>query len=230
MASFFVWWFLMKVTSPINKIRRERQRTSKTIRSELASTQRQVETVILNHRNRFHAEKSSLEKIKASIDTLGQQRTDALQKLQAGIRDRQLAAYLDNFYISNANINKIGQGRATVLLSHGIETAADINERVIMAIPGFGPSLTSELVAWRRMVEGRFRFDPSKGVPQSEIQSIEIQYLQRKNTLGCQLQAGPHNLRNIVTSTKTQLDQYVTRTLQLEFKAAQAAADLKACG
>jgi DNA-binding helix-hairpin-helix protein with protein kinase domain len=227
---FFVWWFILMVVSPVRRIRTDRARKVKGCRSELVKVRQQAEFIESTHRNSFFAERASLENIKASIEALEQMRTAALQKLQDEVRERQLEAHLESFYINDAKIKGIGPGRVSALLSNGIETAADLREHAMLSIPGFGPSLTASLVAWRNGVVGKFRFDPSKGVPQSEVQSIEIQFLQRKNTLGCELQAGPNNLRSILSAAKSQLQQVGTRVAKSEQSFAQANADLKACG
>ena len=64
-------------------------------------------------------------------------------------RDRWIQDQLDTFMISRASIGGIGIERTRVLASHGIETAADVNERDVRTVPGFGPALTDVLIAWR---------------------------------------------------------------------------------
>ena len=64
-------------------------------------------------------------------------------------RERWLHDQLDAFMISGASISGIGIERTRVLASHGIETAADVNVRDVRSVPGFGPSLTDALMAWR---------------------------------------------------------------------------------
>jgi DNA-binding helix-hairpin-helix protein with protein kinase domain len=228
-VAFSVWWSVQYLASPFRRIRAARARKGKTCRSELVNARRQAEFLAGKHRNAFQSERQALEKIRVAIDSLEREKALAFQQLQVGIRDRQLSAYLESNYIANAKITGIGPGRVSVLLSNGIETAADINKSRIMSIPGFGPSLTGELLAWRRLVEGKFRFDATKGVPQAELQAVEMHFMQRRMVLEPQLHAGPRKLRSIVSTAAAQLEQIDRSIAQLEFEYAQATADLNAC-
>lgn len=82
-----------------------------------------------------------------------------LKLMRSNREARQRQVYLDRFSIRRASISGIGPTRTATLISFGIETAADITQSAIMRIPGFGYSLTSDLMAWRRGHEARFRYD-----------------------------------------------------------------------
>ena len=47
--------------------------------------------------------------------------------------------------MDSAVISGIGPGRKATLQSYGIETAEDINDQAVLAVPGFGDGLTSRL-------------------------------------------------------------------------------------
>jgi DNA-binding helix-hairpin-helix protein with protein kinase domain len=98
-----------------------------------------------------------------------------------------------------------------------------------MAIPGFGESRTYDLIAWRSVVQNKFRFDPSKGVPKSELQAIEIHFVQRRNALERQLQSIPHQLHKINAAAVSQLQRIDQEMVEFEIGLAQAQADLNAC-
>ncbi|WP_313514781.1 protein kinase domain-containing protein [Pseudomonas sp.] len=84
-----------------------------------------------------------------------------LQRLRGTREARQKHAFLDRFLISRVKISGIGPAKQATLASFGIESAADINSNAVMAVPGFGESLTNKLLQWRREQEAKFRYNPS---------------------------------------------------------------------
>jgi putative peptidoglycan binding protein len=123
----------------------------------------------------------------------------ALQQLESKKRDNQLRLFLERFDISSARIRKIGSGRKVVLASHGIETAADVEEYRIQAVPGFGPTLTSELITWRRNLEGKFVFNPREQVNPADIAAVKAAVVARKADLEKRLRSGVVNLQQAAT-------------------------------
>jgi DNA-binding helix-hairpin-helix protein with protein kinase domain len=83
------------------------------------------------------------------------------------------------------------------LASFGIETAADIDPRKIRRIKGFGKSLTDELVGWRKSLERRFVFDPTKGVDPADMAALEQKFHQRRTQIESTLRAGPDLLNQV---------------------------------
>lgn len=60
--------------------------------------------------------------------------------------------------------------------SFGVETADDVIASSVRRIPGFGPSYTNKLIDWRKSVERRFKFDPSKGIPRVDLDMWKVMY------------------------------------------------------
>jgi len=105
---------------------------------------------------------------------LGRIRT--IQKLLASApRDIQLRAFLDRFPLTKGCAAGVGDARLAQLASFGIESAADIDEDAILAIPGFGPQLAGALEQWRRDLEKRFRFNPAQPVAAAEVQRLQTE-------------------------------------------------------
>ncbi len=102
-----------------------------------------------------------------------------LQRLETQKRINQLTRHLDKYYIARSRIRGVGNGRRATLASFGIETAADIEERKILAIPGFGPSLAADLLSWRRSQEAKFVFTPNEPLNPADIQMVR-QAIQKK--------------------------------------------------
>jgi DNA-binding helix-hairpin-helix protein with protein kinase domain len=118
-----------------------------------------------------------------------------LQALENKKRELQLNRFLDQFLIADAKIKKIGSGRKAVLASFGIETAADVDLYQLQRIQGFGPTLISTIVAWRRTLEGRFVFNPNEPVSQSDIVAVRTKIAARKSSIEQKLRSAITNLK-----------------------------------
>ncbi len=155
-------------------------------------------------------------------------RVRQLAALTSGRRDAQRQRFLDQHRIARVKIPGISHDRTATLQSFGIETAWDVNPRDILRIPGFGPKLTQALLEWRRSVEARFVFDPSKGVDPADIASMDRDIAARQDQIRQALLAGAGELERI----KHQIflsRQALAPQLEAAAKAlAQALADLKA--
>jgi DNA-binding helix-hairpin-helix protein with protein kinase domain len=112
-------------------------------------------------------------------------------KLQLTVRQRQLHKFLNSYFINDHTIPNIGPGRKATLVSFGVETAADIDQRRIQKIRGFGSSLTNELVQWRKKVEANFVFDASKGIDPVDMRALDQKYRQQQGKIENALLAGP---------------------------------------
>jgi DNA-binding helix-hairpin-helix protein with protein kinase domain len=171
---------------------------------------------------------ASLQNLREQYDRLPQKRLQALQKLESDRYRLQLKAYLDRCRISHARIRGVGDAKKATLQSYGIETAADIVDGRVLAVPGFGPALLSNLKQWRDQQERRFVFDPNKGVDQAAKNTVERQILAEKIDLERTLNEGLSKLTvsssHILTRRRTVLAQAQQAARDL----AQAEADLRA--
>jgi DNA-binding helix-hairpin-helix protein with protein kinase domain len=84
-----------------------------------------------------------------------------LERLKATREARQRHTFLDGFLLSRVKIPGIGLAKTATLASFGIESAADVDYAAVMAVPGFGESLTGKLLQWRRQQEAKFRYNPA---------------------------------------------------------------------
>jgi DNA-binding helix-hairpin-helix protein with protein kinase domain len=128
-------------------------------------------------------------------------------RLQERERDRfkqQLEKYLENFFIEHATIPGIGPSRKATLESYGIETAADVDNQRIVAVPGFGPAMAEKLIEWRRETERGFRFDPSKGVDPQKVIAIDRDIASQKRKIEQALVAGSTDLSQLKRQTEQQ--------------------------
>lgn len=139
--------------------------------------------------------RTGLESLKRNYDALQADRAARLRKLHEDRRLHQLREYLDRFQIAGAKIKGVGPAKATTLQSYSIETAADVVFASIVAVPGFGPKTAQSLVDWRANLERSFRFDPRRGVPQADIDTVENSVTLQRRQLEQRLSAGLTDLR-----------------------------------
>lgn len=176
----------------------------------------------------FSDQFQKLERERNELHHLPQLRQKRYQELERNREHQQLRHFLERFEIDRATIRGIGPGRKVVLESYGIETAWDITEKRVLAVPGFGPSLTRQLLNWRQGLERKFRFDPGKGVDPQDIAALDREMADLRSKLEQSLANGLpalNQIRNHIlaqrAALKPQLDE-AARAL------AQARADLKA--
>jgi DNA-binding helix-hairpin-helix protein with protein kinase domain len=121
----------------------------------------------------FTEAKRKLTPLRNELLEIPAKRIKALDQLKQEHRRLQLGRFLDRFELENARIEGIGPGRKRTLESYGIETAADLVPHVISAVPGFGPKMVDRLMKWRKSIEAKFVFDPSKAIDPSDIAKVE---------------------------------------------------------
>jgi DNA-binding helix-hairpin-helix protein with protein kinase domain len=171
---------------------------------------------------------SVLRNLRTLYDGIPQKRVQALQQLEADRYRLQLHSHLDSCRISHAKIRRIGDTRKAMLQSYGIETAADISDRSVLAVPGFGPVALNNLKSWRNQQERRFRFDPNKGVDQAAKNTVERKIITERIDLERKLNEALSKLsvssHHILTRRQTLLVQAEQASLAL----AQAEADVRA--
>ena len=124
----------------------------------------------------FLTAKKKFEACRADVSAVPAKRRRALEQLKQSHRKLQMDRYLDRFEIEDAKIDGIGPGRKGTLASYGIETAEDLIPNRIGAVPGFGPVMIERLMSWRRSLEARFVFDPTRAIDPRDIINVEQQF------------------------------------------------------
>jgi DNA-binding helix-hairpin-helix protein with protein kinase domain len=104
---------------------------------------------------------------------------------------RQRDTYLDQFPIRRAKISGIGPAKTATLASFGIETAADVTESAVRAVPGFGEAMTAKMISWRRTHEVRFRYNaaPTPSDAQAE-NAVRAAWATRRVDLQTKIHSG----------------------------------------
>lgn len=162
----------------------------------------------------FRNEREALESVRRELANLPNERTKQMAILEQQREAAQREAYLDRFRIDRGKIPLVGDTRVAMLASFGVETAADIEVNKIRSIPGFGETITRNLLRWRSGHELNFRFNPSVSIDASQIAALERRLYDRKTALIVQLRDGPARLtrlRNEALAERERLRPLITR-------------------
>lgn len=178
----------------------------------------------------FTKTRRSLDELKKKYDSLQQDRSSQLQKLWDNRRQQQLVSHLNKYRIDMADLDGIGPGRCATLQSYAVETAADIEANRLFGISGFGPKLIKRLVDWRGRCTQTFIFDSSKGVSQSEIQSVDRDMMNKRYKLEQELATGLASLASINNQIQQRRSQLHSQALSMINNYAQIVANAREVG
>jgi len=145
----------------------------------------------------FQAKRKALESLKNEHLGLPALRQRRINQLQAGLAQAQLKKFLDQHRIDRARIQGIGDGRRATLQSYGIETAGDLTPRALLQVPGFGPTLITALLSWKRSVAARFVFKPTARIDPRDIAAVDSSIAARKKEIEKAMQSGIGELRQV---------------------------------
>ena len=224
---FLIWWLGMYVMSPIWSEARRRNAAVRRNRAELAKVQAQWTSSAKEFDQEFQQELAQLTQAREQVRQLRGDYQAELQNLERDSYQRQKNQYLQSFFISDHKIEKIGEGRKATLESAGIETAFDVTDARVSRIPGFGPTLTASLLAWRRNVEARFQFNPNLGIPTVERQTLNFKFAQRQLQLETLLRNGEHRLKAVHHRARDRMLALTAEIIERELLVVQAEADAK---
>jgi DNA-binding helix-hairpin-helix protein with protein kinase domain len=176
--------------------------------------------------DRWRARRDELRNRKETYENLAQIRKHRLDQLEDEARNTQLIEFLDQFKINDANLKGIGSNLKTVLLSHGVVTAADLNEDVTQ-IPSVGRTRAKWLNEWRLGLEKKFAFDPAGGVQHEARVKVEREIDTLRRRLESELIGGAHYLRHIKQEIETSREKLQPVLTRVNKELAQAEKDLQ---
>ena len=122
-----------------------------------------------------------LQELISNYSVLDIQERDEILNIQRNKAKYQLQDYLSKRYIKNFKISGIGPAKTVELSSWGIETAADVETKKILQVPGFGPKTTDILVTWRRSLEKNFKPQTSNAAELAVINQTKAKYDQLRS-------------------------------------------------
>jgi len=139
----------------------------------------------------FEAHRRRVSEACAELEAFPGERSRRLQRLEAEREARQFQRYLDRYRIDRANINRIGPSRTAMLASYGIETAADVDRRRILSIPGFTRTLAGDLIRWSSGLSRGFRYNPNEPVDRRDIEAMDRELAARRAELVSRVEQAP---------------------------------------
>ena len=218
------WWALLVLVSPYTREIGRRRAAHRTSRAALAAEQRRRDTAAEEYTRRFDALKSQLASARDRAAQLPADFERERRDLEARRRDAQLQSYLESQFIRNHKIDMIGPGRLLVLQSNLIETAADVDERKLADIQGFGPATIARLVAWKQTIVSTFRFDPTQAVSPTQAHALYLKYRQQQQSCEAALTQGRDDLRAVAAEAAKTLGEIDSNLQRLagEFRRAEA--------
>ena len=145
----------------------------------------------------FARKRAEIENAHLTYLDLPARRQRERQRLETHRQEGQLSRYLRGHPISGATIKGIGPGREVTLASYGVETANDVTTSTILGVPGFGPQLTEQIVSWRRGLERRFVYDPTKGIDPTDLEILDRELDRERDRVEAVLRGGAVELRRL---------------------------------
>jgi len=191
---------------------------------------RRWDEVAANYSRKYSEVRRRLDGLRAQYLALQPAFDEEMMRLEKEKEQIQFRAYLDDQYIERAKIPKIGDGRKAILRGYSIETALDVIEHANSQIHGFGPGLRRALLTWAEQVGRGFRFDPRRGIPESERRNRVVEYRRRQAQLEVQFRKGAADLRGLTAAAERLAQDLTTEILAAERGAAQATADWSVFG
>ncbi len=139
---------------------------------------------------------------------------------------KELEAFLERHIIAAHQIADIGKRTAALLLSFGIETAADVTDAKLARIPTLSHERKANLIAWRKSIERRFRFNPKSGVDQRILRDLAARHMRERIANQSKLAGGALVLRQIASETARGRPALKKLVIEREQALRQAEADV----
>jgi DNA-binding helix-hairpin-helix protein with protein kinase domain len=174
----------------------------------------------------FDGKKLGLTNMRNRHNELAGEYATERQRLHVCAREMQLKQFLQQKFISDDKISKIGPGRTATLSSYGIETAFDVVEDKIVQVPGFKEELTRRLIQWRRTMESQFAFNAAAGIPVHEQQALDATFAQARQQVEALLLAGERDLKGFALSAENELRQLSEHIKSALLQLSHAIADM----
>lgn len=135
-------------------------------------------------------------------------------------------SYLRSWLIADAGISGIGPGRSSTLASYGIESAADISAERLYGISGFGPVLTSSLLAWKSRLISAYQPPSDDWLLKGEEKALLARYMKTRRQASADLQSAVEAFDENAKETKRLRAGFESRFLKSQQLAASIRADI----
>ncbi len=145
----------------------------------------------------FHKKKQELALLRDKYLNLPEREKKEIANLLNTAEARQKQQFLERHFIETASISGVGPAKKAALRSFGIETAADVTWKRVIAVKGFGKVLTQTVVDWRKACESRFAFKPDLAITVSDKNLVQAKIATYKHELEIKLNSGAIDLQRL---------------------------------
>lgn len=152
-------------------------------------------------------------------------------------KERQLEDFLDRFLIADEiakgrlKVSGLHRGKQSALLSHNIETFADVDKKACLAVPGIGNGITSGLMHYRSKLAVSFR--PSAQMSAGEKQDrmkLDLEFQTRSKELQRRIENTAQEIAHAAAKVKAIATQQNLPLKALRQTLLDAAEDLSILG
>jgi DNA-binding helix-hairpin-helix protein with protein kinase domain len=172
--------------------------------------------------------KASLACAKRAYEALPAEQAELLNRYQSNRESFFRDQFLNTFRIRDSKIRGIGPSKRATLASYGIETAADLTQDRVVAVPGFGSVNSAPLLDWRRQCARKFVYNPQpSSTDQQEVRKIKLGISQRTDSLRQALTSEARELAQAVRSCRHMLAAPDPELKSLHARRTQIEVDLR---
>jgi DNA-binding helix-hairpin-helix protein with protein kinase domain len=175
--------------------------------------------------------KASLQNSKIAYENLQREEAQRIAGYQAQRQALQRNQYLDAFRIRDTKITGIGPAKLATLASYGIETAADVTQEKVLAVPGFGPKNSQPLLHWARECARGFVYSAQQtATDRMELGKIRADIERTARELREKLTIGAREYAQAAQASQRMVSQPDSHLTSVHTKRIQIETDLKFLG
>jgi DNA-binding helix-hairpin-helix protein with protein kinase domain len=225
---FGVWLAIHFSLSPWHREHRRRREARGYARNDLKEIEEKWHDRVDRYRQDHTASSRKVRSLISECRGLTSGYQAELQRLTANAEAAARLRHLRLHSIADADIPKIGAGRKQALAAHKIFTAAEVEERAIRRIKGFGEVLTKNMLAWKAGILKQFKFNPATAVSPAEQRPLIVKYRTRQQQIISRLDREIGELERLAPTCRASLEKLVPdlRNAVAVFEQSEANLDL----
>lgn len=162
----------------------------------------------------------------ATLQSLKDKFDQELGSTLTALRQAHKESYLRSWLIADASIPNIGPSRSSTLASYGVETAADISSARLYGITGFGPVLTSSLIAWKESLLRNYQQPSDDQLAKGEKAVLLAKYMKMRSQASADLQIAIETFDEAKRQANDLLTKHERNIAHFTALAASARADI----
>jgi DNA-binding helix-hairpin-helix protein with protein kinase domain len=175
--------------------------------------------------------KASLQNSESGYENLQREEAQRIAGYQAQRQALQRNQYLDAFRIRDTKITGIGPAKLATLASYGIETAADITQEKVLAVPGIGPINSQPLLQWARECAQGFVYNTQQtAADRMELGKIRADIERTARELRDKLTIGAREYAQAAQASQRMVSQPDAHLTSVHTKRIQIETDLRFLG